>query len=136
MAVKLRLMRMGAKKTPFYRVVAIDSKAKRDGRYIELLGTYNPVVEPAEVKVDEELVLKWLRLGAIPTDTAKDLFSKLGIISKFHEEKMTSKKGKTAKKEPKKAAPKKEVKKETKAPAKKPAAKKPAAKKTTKKEDK
>ena len=84
MAVKLRLMRMGAKKKPFYRVVAADSRTKRDGKYIELVGTYNPVTDPAEIKINEEVALKWLSNGAIPTDTVKNLFTKAGINEKFH----------------------------------------------------
>ncbi len=87
MAVKLRLMRMGAKKKPFYRVVAADSRTKRDGKYIELVGTYNPITEPAEVKINEEVALKWLSQGAIPTDTVRSLFSKQGIMEKFHNQK-------------------------------------------------
>ena len=87
MAVKLRLMRMGAKKKPFYRVVAADSRTKRDGKYIELVGTYNPVANPAEVKINEEVALKWLSQGAIPTDTVRSLFSKQGIMEKFHNQK-------------------------------------------------
>ena len=87
MAVKLRLKRMGAKKRPFYRVVAADSKANRDGKVIEEIGYYNPVVEPAEVKIDEELALKWLANGAIPTDTVRGLFKQEGIMKKFHESK-------------------------------------------------
>ena len=87
MAVKLRLMRMGAKKKPFYRVVAADSRTKRDGKYIELVGTYNPVAEPAEVKINEEVALKWLSQGAIPTDTVRSLFSKQGIMEKFNNQK-------------------------------------------------
>ena len=73
MAVKLRLLRMGAKKKPFYRIVAADSRTKRDGKYIELVGTYNPLVNPAELKINEEVALKWLSLGAKPTDTVKKL---------------------------------------------------------------
>ncbi|MFA5602153.1 MAG: 30S ribosomal protein S16 [Bacilli bacterium] len=83
MAVKLRLKRMGAKKRPFYRIVAADSRSSRDGRFIEILGTYNPLTEPAEVKIDEEKVLKWLKTGAKPSDTVRDLLSKEGIIKKF-----------------------------------------------------
>jgi len=94
MAVKLRLKRMGAKKRPFYRIVAADSRVKRDGKDIELVGTYNPVTEPAEVKINEEVALKWLNNGAIPTDTVRDLLSKQGIMKKFHESKMTKKEGK------------------------------------------
>lgn len=88
MAVKLRLKRMGAKKRPFYRIVAADSRSPRDGRFIEIVGTYNPIMEPAEVKIDEEIALKWLNDGAIPTDTVRDLLSKQGIMKKFHESKM------------------------------------------------
>lgn len=91
MAVKLRLKRMGSKKRPFYRVVAADSRSPRDGRFIEEVGYYNPIVEPAEVKIDEEKALNWLTKGAIPTDTVRDLFSKQGIMKKFHESKMTKK---------------------------------------------
>lgn len=85
MAVKLRLKRMGAKKKPFYRVVAADSRSPRDGRFIESVGYYNPI--NGEIKVDDEVALKWLRDGAIPTDTAKDVLSKAGIMTKFHNEK-------------------------------------------------
>ena len=87
MAVKIRLKRMGAKKAPFYRVVVADSRSPRDGKIIELVGTYNPLVTPAQVKINEELVLSWLKKGAIPTDTVKNLLSDLGIMKKFHEEK-------------------------------------------------
>jgi len=86
-ATKIRLMRMGRKKRPFYRVVVADSKARRDGRFIEILGYYNPLVDPAEVKVDEEKALKWLSEGAIPTDTVKNILSRAGIIKKFAESK-------------------------------------------------
>ncbi len=94
MAVKLRLKRMGSKRKPFYRIVAADSRTKRDGKFIELVGTYNPVVEPAEIKVNEEIALKWLNNGAIPTDTVRDLLSKKGVMKKYHESKMTKKEGK------------------------------------------
>jgi small subunit ribosomal protein S16 len=88
MAVKIRLKRMGAKKSPFYRIVAADSRSPRDGRYIEVVGTYNPVVQPAEVKIDEELALKWLQNGAKPSDTVRNLFSNGGIMEKFHNAKL------------------------------------------------
>ena len=88
MAVKLRLKRMGAKKKPFYRIVAADSRTKRDGITIEDIGYYKPVVEPAEVKIDEEKALAWLSKGAQPTDTVRDILSKYGIMKKFHESKM------------------------------------------------
>ena len=84
MAVKLRLLRMGAKKRPYYRIVAADSRTKRDGKYIELVGTYNPITTPAEIKINEEVALKWLNQGAIPTDTVKSLFRQKGINEKFH----------------------------------------------------
>ena len=87
MAVKLRLTRMGAKKRPTYRIVATDSRRKRDGEYIELIGTYNPLTKPATVKLNEEVALKWLNDGAIPTDTVRNLFSKAGIMKKFAEAK-------------------------------------------------
>ena len=89
MAVKLRLKRMGAKKRPFYRVVAADSRSPRDGKVIEEIGYYNPVVEPADIKIDEELAMKWLRNGAQPTDTVRDILKKQGIVKKFHEERMS-----------------------------------------------
>ncbi|MBR2840578.1 MAG: 30S ribosomal protein S16 [Bacilli bacterium] len=91
MAVKLRLMRMGAKKKPFYRIVAADSRTKRDGKYIELIGTYNPVKEPAEIIIKEDVALKWLSEGAVPTDTVKSLFKTQGINEKFHLSKKESK---------------------------------------------
>ena len=87
MAVKLRLKRMGSKKKPVYRIVAIDSHTKRDGEYIELVGTYNPLTEPKTVKVDESIALKWLNNGAIPSDTVLNLLSDAGIMKKFHESK-------------------------------------------------
>ena len=87
MAVKLRLLRMGAKKAPFYRIVAADSRAPRDGRFIELLGTYDPRTNPAKVTIKEEEVLKWLHNGAQPSDTVKNLLSKEGIIKKFADSK-------------------------------------------------
>ena len=94
MAVKLRLKRMGAKKQPFYRIVAADSRSPRDGSFIEVVGTYNPISEPAEIKVNEELAIKWLKNGAQPTDTVRNLLSKQGIMKKYHEQKMVSKEGK------------------------------------------
>ena len=87
MAVKLRLKRMGAKKAPFYRIVAADSRSPRDGRFIETIGHYNPTSEPAELKIDEELALKWLQNGAQPSDTVRNLLSNKGIMKKFHEAK-------------------------------------------------
>ena len=84
MAVKMRLKRMGAKKAPFYRVVVADSRSPRDGKFIANIGTYNPLVTPAEINLNEELALDWLSKGAIPTDTVKNILSKAGIMVKFH----------------------------------------------------
>jgi small subunit ribosomal protein S16 len=89
MAVKIRLKRMGAKKSPFYRIVVADSRSPRDGRFIETVGTYNPVANPAEVKIDEELTLQWLQNGAKPSDTVRNLLSKEGIMEKFHNAKQS-----------------------------------------------
>ena len=83
MAVKLRLKRMGAKKAPFYRVVAADARSPRDGRFIEELGYYNPKTEPATVSLKEEAILAWLNNGAQPTDTVKSILSKEGILAKY-----------------------------------------------------
>lgn len=87
MAVKIRLKRMGAKKSPFYRIVAADSRYPRDGRFIESVGYYNPTTNPAEVKIDTELAMKWLNDGAQPSDTVRNLFSDAGILKQFHESK-------------------------------------------------
>ncbi|MDR3563840.1 MAG: 30S ribosomal protein S16 [Negativicutes bacterium] len=91
MAVKIRLKRMGAKKSPFYRVVVADSRSPRDGRFIELLGHYDSTTQPAIIKIDEEKAIEWLKKGAQPTDTVKDLFSKVGILQKWDELKRTKK---------------------------------------------
>ncbi len=80
MAVKIRLRRMGAKKAPFYRIVVADSRFPRDGRFIEEIGTYNPLAEPSEVKIDAEKAVKWIKNGAQPTDTVKSLFKKNGVM--------------------------------------------------------
>ena len=79
MAVKIRLRRMGAKKAPFYRVVVADSRFPRDGRFIEEIGYYNPMTEPADIKIDGEKAKKWISNGAQPTDTVKALLKKSGI---------------------------------------------------------
>ena len=92
MAVKLRLTRMGAKKRPTYRIVATDSRRPRDGQYLELVGTYMPIEkEENQVKINEEVALKWLNSGAIPTDTVRNLFSKQGIMKKFADSKKKDK---------------------------------------------
>ncbi len=80
MAVKIRLRRMGAKKAPFYRVVVADSRYPRDGRFIEEIGTYNPMADPTEFKIDEEKAKKWIANGAQPTDTVKELLKKNNVI--------------------------------------------------------
>ena len=79
MAVKIRLKRMGYKKHPLYRVVVSDARSPRDGRFVEEIGTYNPNVEPADVKIDAEAAKKWLNNGAQPTDTVARLFKNAGI---------------------------------------------------------
>ena len=92
MAVKLRLTRMGAKKRPTYRIVATDSRSPRDGKYLELIGTYSPIdSEENQVKVNEEVALKWLNKGAIPTDTVRNILSKEGIMKKFADSKKKDK---------------------------------------------
>jgi len=91
MATRIRLKRMGAHKAPFYRVVVSDSRSPRDGRFIEEIGTYNPVAQPAVVNIDEEKALKWLQTGAQASDTVRSLFSKAGIMTKFHESKLQKK---------------------------------------------
>ena len=80
MAVKIRLKRMGAKEAPHYRVVVADSRSPRDGRFIEEIGYYNPVAKPEEIKIDVEKAKNWLRKGAQPTDTARALLKKSGVI--------------------------------------------------------
>ena len=111
MAVKLRLKRMGSKQKPFYRIVAADSRSPRDGRFIETLGTYNPLLKADKVTLDEDKILGWLNNGAEPTDTVKSILSSAGVWTKFKSTKV------------KKPVAKKEVKAEEKP--------KPAAKKTT-----
>lgn len=79
MAVKIRLTRLGDKKSPFYRVVVADSHVARDGKCIEQIGTYNPLTDPAEIKIDVEKAKKWIGQGAQPTDTVKNILSKAGV---------------------------------------------------------
>jgi len=83
--VRIRLKRMGAHKKPFYRVVVSDSRSPRDGRFIEEIGYYNPLTQPAQVKIDEEKALKWLQNGAQASDTVRSLLSRAGVLKKFHE---------------------------------------------------
>ncbi|WP_349410471.1 30S ribosomal protein S16 [Pseudalkalibacillus sp. SCS-8] len=84
MAVKIRLKRMGAKKSPFYRLVVADSRSPRDGRFIEEIGYYNPIANPIDVKIDEEKALEWMLKGAKPSDTVRNLFSNAGLMEKLH----------------------------------------------------
>ncbi len=79
MALKLRLTRMGSKKKPFYRIVAVDSASRRDGRALDYVGYYNPMTEPAEIKFDQDKVKNWIDLGAQPTDTVRSLLKKSGF---------------------------------------------------------
>lgn len=96
MAVKIRLTRRGRKNRPYYRIVVADSRAPRDGRFIETVGIYHPLNKNVDeqLKVDEEKTLKWLRNGAVPSDTVRSLLRKKGIMKAFHEEKVAAKKAK------------------------------------------
>lgn len=87
MAVKIRLSRQGKKKAPFYRLVVADSRAPRDGKFIELIGTYNPMTEPGTIVINEDRALYWLSVGALPSDTARGLLKKQGIWEKFENRK-------------------------------------------------
>ena len=82
MAVRIRLTRKGAKKKPFYRIIVADVEAPRDGKFIEILGTYNPLTDPAEVKIDSERLKLWLNRGAQPTDTVRSLLKKEGLLTR------------------------------------------------------
>jgi len=83
--VRIRLTRMGKRNMPFYRIVVVDSRKKRDGAYIESLGFYNPLRNPAEIKVNVERAVEWILKGAQPSDTARDILSKAGVLKKVHE---------------------------------------------------
>ncbi|MBN2250685.1 MAG: 30S ribosomal protein S16 [Candidatus Altiarchaeota archaeon] len=85
MAVKIRLTRMGAKKKPFYRIVVAETDAPRDGRFIEIVGNYNPLKDPAEINIKEDRVADWLSKGAKPTQTVLSLLKKKGLVSKTKE---------------------------------------------------
>ena len=89
MSVKIRLTRMGSKKKPFYRINIADSRSPRDGRFIETVGTYNPLVAENQVTLKEERVLEWLNNGAQPSDTVRNILSKEGVMKKFHESKLS-----------------------------------------------
>ena len=86
--VKLRLKRMGKKGNAFYRIVAADSSFPRDGRFIEEIGTYDPVAKENQIVLKKEVVMKWLANGAQPTDTVRNILSKEGIMKEFHESKL------------------------------------------------
>lgn len=89
MAVKIRLTRMGSKKKPFYRINVADSRSPRDGRFIETVGTYNPLVTENQVTIKEDRVLEWLANGAQPSDTVRNILSQTGVLKKFHEQKFS-----------------------------------------------
>lgn len=91
MSVKIRLKRMGSKKRPFYRIVVADSRFPRDGRFIETVGTYNPLTDPETVTLKEEKVMNWLNNGAQPSDTVRNILSRNGVMKKFHEAKFSKK---------------------------------------------
>ncbi|MCY0877961.1 MAG: 30S ribosomal protein S16 [Firmicutes bacterium] len=84
--VKIRLRRMGAKKRPFYRVVVADARSPRDGRYIDAIGYYDPTKDPAVIKIDEDKAIQWIKNGAQPTDTARSLLQKTGVLKRLAEE--------------------------------------------------
>lgn len=89
--VKLRLRRMGRANSPFFRIVAVDARVKRDGKYLEQVGIYDPKKAESNVRIDDEKAIKWLNYGAQPTQTVRSLLSKLGIMKKFSEMKLLSK---------------------------------------------
>ncbi len=91
MSVKIRLKRMGSKKRPFYRIVVADSRSPRDGRFIETVGTYNPLTDPETVTLKEEKVMNWLNNGAQPSDTVRNILSRNSVMKKFHEAKFSKK---------------------------------------------
>lgn len=97
MAVKIRLARVGRRKAPYYRIVVADSRRARDGRFIEIVGRYQPLqAEEKQLHVDEERALRWLDQGATPSDTVRSIFRKLGLMRKFHELRQARKKARAA----------------------------------------
>jgi small subunit ribosomal protein S16 len=90
MSVKIRLKRVGKKKAPSYRVVVADSRSPRDGRIIENIGWYNPLVEPSAIHIDEEKAFKWLNVGAQPTDSVASLLKRTGAMERFEQAKSTA----------------------------------------------
>ena len=97
MAVKMRLTRLGDKKTPFYRIVIADSRVARDAKYIDLIGTYNPLTSPEEIKIDSEKAITWIKNGAQPTETVKTLLKKAGVEQPKKSEKNAKKSKKSEK---------------------------------------
>ncbi|MCP8857563.1 30S ribosomal protein S16 [Latilactobacillus fuchuensis] len=91
MSVKIRMKRMGSKKRPFYRIVVADSRSPRDGRFIQEVGYYNPLTEPIDLNLQEEVIMDWLQKGAQPSDTVRNLLSKQGIMQKYHEARFAKK---------------------------------------------
>lgn len=91
MSVKIRLKRMGSKKRPYYRIVVADSRSPRDGRFIENVGTYSPLTQPAKITLEEESIMNWLNNGAQPSDTVRNLLSDAGIMKKYHDAKYSKK---------------------------------------------
>ena len=91
MSVKIRMKRMGSKKRPFYRIVVADSRSPRDGRFIQQVGYNNPLTEPVDLKLEEEVIMDWLQKGAQPSDTVRNLLSKQGIMQKYHEARFAKK---------------------------------------------
>ena len=91
MTVKIRLKRVGKKKAPSYRVVVADSRSPRDGRIIENLGWYNPLVEPSAIEIDAEKTLNWLKVGAQPTDSVTSLLKRVGVMERFEQMKAAAK---------------------------------------------
>ncbi|GAA3192877.1 30S ribosomal protein S16 [Lentilactobacillus kefiri] len=91
MSVKIRLKRMGSKKRPYYRIVVADSRSPRDGRFIENVGTYSPLAQPAKITLEEESIMNWLNNGAQPSDTVRNILSDAGIMKKYHEAKYSKK---------------------------------------------
>lgn len=81
--VRIRLQRMGKKKQPFYRIVAVDSRGRRDGKYLEKIGHYNPITDPFELVINEEKAIKWLKRGGLPSDTVKSFFRRKGILMRY-----------------------------------------------------
>lgn len=91
MSVKIRLKRVGKKKAPSYRVVVADSRSPRDGRIIEKIGWYNPLVEPSAIHIDEEKAIKWMSNGALPTESVASLLKRTGILERFEQAKLAAK---------------------------------------------